>query len=404
MRRRLTLSFVILSVLLLVAAGVVRAFMVRDMVREQAAVTVHQEMVLIAEIVTDRQLVGGSLDRAFLEGLVGPSSRLEYDAAGATPIVVRGSDYDGRDDPADELSATADVFGGTVTVSQSPEVVAEIIMRDIGSVLVLYFLLAVIAGIIGFVISRALADPFRKLALAAASLGRGRFDLDLPRTRIPEALALSQALETSASQLQGRLRREREFAEHASHVLRTPLTGLRLELEDITLRDDVPENAREAAARGMVSIDEMNAIAGELVELSRSGSLVEGAEVPLSELATQLAQRWAERLDQKGRSLTASAEGDLTLAYTPGPIEHVLDLVLAEVVRHGTGAVRIVFQGKEEGGHLRIRVLSDADALYLKGEEPAPRLDQVRRVVEALGGRIAFDEPAVGLDILLPHR
>lgn len=403
MRRRLTLSFVILSVLLLMAAGVVRAFMVRDMVREQAAVTVHQEMVLIAEIVTDRQTVGGSLDRAFLEGLVGPSSRLEYDGDGAKPIVVLGADYEGSEDPADELSATADVFGGSVTVSQSPDVVSEIIMRDLGSVLVLYFLLAVVAGVIGFLISRALAEPFRKLALAAASLGRGRFDLDLPKTRIPEALALAHALETSAGQLQSRLRREREFAEHASHVLRTPLTGLRLELEDITLRDDVPESAREAAARGMVSIDEMNAIAGELVELSRSGSLVEGAEVPLSELATQLAQRWTDRLDQKGRSLTASAEGDLALAYTPGPIEHVLDLVLAEVLRHGTGAVRIVFQGKE-GGHLRIRVLSDADALYLKGEEPAPRLDQVRRVVEALGGRIAFDEPAVGLDILLPHR
>ena len=403
MRKRLTVAFVLLSILLLVAAGVVRAFMVRDMVREQAAITVHQEMVLIAEIVTDRQLVGGSLDRAFLQGLVGPQSRLEYDADGAGAIVVRGADYDGRDDSAEELSASAEVFGGSVTVSQSPEVVSAIIKRDLGSVLVLYLLLAVIAGIIGYTISRALAEPFRKLSLAAASLGRGRFDLDLPRTSIPEARALAQALETSAGQLQGRLRREREFAEHASHVLRTPLTGLRLELEDITLRDDVPENARTAAARGMVSIDEMNAIAGELVELSRSGSLVEGAEVPLSELSTQLAQRWADRLDQSGRPLTASAEGDLTLAYTPGPIEHVLDLVLAEVIRNGQGAVRIVFQGKE-GGHLRIRVLSDADALYLKGEASAPRLDQVRRVVEALGGRVSFDEPAVGVDILLPHR
>ncbi len=100
MRKRLTVAFVLLSILLLVAAGVVRAFMVRDMVREQAAITVHQEMVLIAEIVTDRQLVGGSLDRAFLQGLVGPQSRLEYDADGAGAIVVRGADYD---DPVTHL-------------------------------------------------------------------------------------------------------------------------------------------------------------------------------------------------------------------------------------------------------------------------------------------------------------
>ncbi|HRD61866.1 MAG TPA: hypothetical protein PL137_13235, partial [Nocardioides sp.] len=83
-------------------------------------------------------------------------------------------------------------------------------------------------------------QPFRQLAVAAGQLGRGRFDLDLPRTRIPEARAIRDALLTSAGQLQERLTSEQAFAEHASHVLRTPLTGLRLELEDLAGRPDVP--------------------------------------------------------------------------------------------------------------------------------------------------------------------
>ena len=128
---------------------------------------------------------------------------------------------------------------------------------------------------------------------------RGRFDLELPRTRIPEARAISNALRTSALQLEDRVHRERDFAEHASHVLKTPLTGLRLELEDLTLRDDVPADVKETAARSLAAIDEVSNVAGELVELSRKGSLVAGAELPLVDLASQLAQRWADRLDPR---------------------------------------------------------------------------------------------------------
>jgi signal transduction histidine kinase len=261
-----------------------------------------------------------------------------------------------------------------------------------------------LAGLIGFLISRQLSAPFRQLAIAAAALGRGRFDLDLPDTRIPEARAIAQALGTSAGQLEDRLRRERDFAQHASHVLRTPLTGLRLELEELTLRQDVAPDVQESARHGLASVDEMNAVVGELVDISRSGSLVAGAELPLVDLATQLAQRWSDRLAARDRTLSASAEGDLTLTYTPGPVEHVLDLVLAEVVRRGTGAVRIVFQG-EDSGHLRVQVSSVGPDAAAEGKGGSgARIEQARSVVAALGGRIAGDDPARGIEVLLPRR
>ncbi|MCW2844083.1 MAG: histidine kinase, region domain protein [Nocardioides sp.] len=403
MRERLTFSFVVLSVLLLLGAGVVRSFILRDLIREQESAHVQQEIILISDIVSDRQASGGSINKQFLDSLVGKNSRLEYTPEGAAPIVVHGVGYEGSDDASQDLSASDDVYGARVTVSQSPEVVKDILGRDIGSVIVVFLMIAVVAGTIGFFVSRALSAPFRQLAVAAAALGRGRFDLELPTTKIPEARAIAQALATSAGQLEDRLRRERDFAEHASHMLRTPLTGLRLELEELTQRSDVPADAKAAAARGLASVDEMNAVAGELVELARSGSLVEGAAVPLADLATQLAQRWSDRLAARDRPLTASAEGDLTLTYTPGPVEHVLDLLLAEVVRRGTGAVRIVFQG-QDGGHLRLTVSSEATSSAMGGEQALPRMEQARAVVEALGGRLTGEDPASGLEVLLPRR
>jgi len=260
-----------------------------------------------------------------------------------------------------------------------------------------------VAGIVGFIIASALSSPFQRLAVAAGALGRGRFDLELPKTRIPEARAISNALRASAHQLEDRVHRERDFAEHASHVLRTPLTGLRLELEDLTLRDDVPEDVKETAARSLASVEQVGTVAAELVDLTRRGSLVEGSELPLVDLATQLAQRWADRLGARNRTLTAAAEGDLSLTYTPGPVEHVTDLLLADVVRRGTGPVRIVFFG-EEAGHLRIRVECEGRTDESSDGDQLDRVSQVRSVVEALGGRVSGEHPADGIELLLPRR
>ena len=406
MRNRLTVSFVLLTTLLLLGAGVVRSYVLRDLVREQEASHVREESVLVAELVTQRRAGDEPVDRAFLSGLVGADDRLQYNPTTGRQVVVLGTAYDA--DPAaggagTDTSATTPVPDGTVTVSQSPAVVRDILGRDLWSVGVLFLMIAMLAGLIGYLISRALSAPFRQLAVAAEALGRGRFDLDLPRTGIPEARAIAQALGTSAGQLEDRLRRERDFAERASHLLRTPLTGLRLELEDLTLRDDVPPDARAAAARGLVAVDGVDAVAGELVELSRSTSLIEGAELPLVDLATQVAQRWADRLAAGDRALSASAEGDLTLTYTPGPVEHVLDLLLAEVVRRGSGAVRIDFEG-QDGGHLKVRVSADGPAVPTRGRRPEPDLAPARTAVEALGGRIRGEDPADGLEVLLPRR
>jgi hypothetical protein len=406
MRNRLTVSFVLLTTLLLLGAGVVRSYVLRDLVREQEASHVREESVLVAGLVTQRHADDEPVDRAFLSGLVGADDRLQFTPTTGRQVVVRGTAYDaapaaGRDGA--HASATTPVPGGTVTVSQSPAVLRDILGRDLWSVAVLFLMIAMLAGLIGYLISRALSAPFRQLAVAAEALGRGRFDLDLPHTGIPEARAIAQALATSAGQLEDRLRRERDFAERASHLLRTPLTGLRLELEDLTLRDDVPPDARAAAARGLVAVDGVDAVAGELVQLSRSASLIEGAELPLVDLATQVAQRWADRLAAGDRALSASAEGDLTLTYTPGPVEHVLDLLLAEVVRRGSGAVRIDFEG-QDGGHLKVRVSADGPAAPTRGRRPEPDLAPARTAVEALGGRIRGEDPADGLEVLLPRR
>ena len=98
MRNRLTLSFIVLSILLLLGAGVVRAFVLRDLIREQESAHLQQQAALVAEIVTTQQADGGGVDRGFLEGMVASDGRLEYAPPGRRPRSSCGAtSYDGTD-------------------------------------------------------------------------------------------------------------------------------------------------------------------------------------------------------------------------------------------------------------------------------------------------------------------
>ncbi|WP_028652772.1 histidine kinase dimerization/phospho-acceptor domain-containing protein [Nocardioides halotolerans] len=400
MRARLTASFVVLSVVLVVGALWVRGYTEYSEQRTHESRELRGEAIAVALLIDQREQLGRPVDRAYLSGLVDTSDRLQYDPVDDEPIVVEGKAYD-EDRPDDAIRATVDAAGGTVTLTQAGEVLGSLTSRDKGSLGFLVVLVALLAALVGYVMALLLSGPFRQLAGAAGQLGRGRFDLDLPRTRIPEAKAISQALLTSAGQLQERLASEQAFAEHASHVLRTPLTGLRLELEEFAERDDVPPDARQAATRSIGRIEAIDSVTGDLVALARRGALVAGAEIPLRDLATQAAQAWADALGEQDRQLTAAVEGEIETTYTPGPVEHILDLLLADVLRRGQGAVRMVFDADPEG-HLSIEI-SSGGVRPVTGPNVHIPLTQARAVITALGGRLSGETPE-HLSVLLPRR
>lgn len=395
MRERLAASCVLLAIVLLAVAAVIRSYTLGNELRERESARLHHEAVTVAALVDDRVGSGGAVDASFLAGFVHPDDRLVFAPDLGEPVEVRGTSYDAG---GGQLAASAGAASGRVTVSVSEGVIWAVLVGDPWSLVVLAGLALVLAGGAGLLVARALAAPFRRLADAAGALGRGRFDLDLPRTRIPEAVAISQSLSTSADQLRERLQRDREFAAHASHSLRSPLTGLRLELDELALRDDLPEDARATLARALGQVARVDQVAGELVDLQR-GSLVEGAAIPLRDLATQVAQRWADELALSDREVTAAVEGEIDQRYTPGPVEHLLDVLLPAVSAASRGAVRLVLEG-ERGGLLRITVT--AERSRLRGSDD-PFAD-ARAVCASLGGRWSGTEPMDGLEILLPRR
>lgn len=402
MRERLTAAFVLLTVTLLVGLLVIRSYTLEDELRGHEGAHVAGQAETMAAFLGMRLDAGLPVTESVLAGAVGADQAVEYTAGGQT-LRVEGDRFDEGNDGQD-FGAAADVPGqdASLRLLQSDESVDDLVGDERGSIALLALLVAIVAAMVGYVVAKLLASPFLKLAVAARQLGRGRFDLELPHTRVPEARAIGQALQTSAGQLQERLASEEAFAQHASHVLRTPLTGLRLDLDDLSMRRDLPEDVRATMAHAVVRIDAMDEVAGELVALSRSNSLVAGADIALRDLGTQCAQAWADALGPYDRPLTAAVEGETDLRYTPGPIEFVLDILLTDVLRRTRGAVRLTFHADEEG-HLTITVSSSGETRTESGDDRA--LAKARAVVTALGGRLKGTHPGEGgITVWLPKR
>lgn len=399
MRERLTAAFVAITLLVLLGAAFVRSYAVTGELRERESDFVNDQARSIGQVLALETAEGEEIDEGLLTQFLVPRTRLLFERRGERDIVLTGADFDAGEEG---VSATVFMADGAITVTRSSsQPIDTIYGGNIASTFGLLLLLAIIAGVTGYFVARGLSRPFRELATAAAALGRGRFDLDLPTTRIPEARAIAQALDSSAGQLRERLEREREFGLLASHALRTPLTSLRLTLEELVGDPSIGDTTRQTALDCLQTVGSIGEIAGELVEVSGRGVLVAGAALPLRDVAFQVAQRWSETLEDDGRSLTAAVEGDIELLFTPGPVEQVLDLVLSELVGHHRGDVRLVFEGLAS---LLVITITCTDGAGARATLDLPVTERTAPVLAALGGRIELPDGEESLRVLLPRR
>lgn len=405
MRERLTFAFVAVTVLLLVGAAALWATEVEDRLVADETSAADAEARAIALIVAERAESEPELTADDVRDLVSEDERVELDHGGATLEVV-GDDFDPDSDQL--VTATVVTEGGQVRVTHDrSDVLGSPFGPDWTSLLATLLIIAVLAGLAGYAVAQVLSAPFRQLSTAAAALGRGRFDLDLPDTRVPEALAIGRALDSSAALLRDRIERERELGLNTSHLLRTPLQSLRLRLEDLVADPDLSEDARESAVACLRSVGRLSEVAGELVQMSRGGDLVAGAAIPLRDLAAQVAQRWSDVLADTDpeRVLSAAVEGDIHLPFTPGPIEQALDLVLEDVRAHETGGVRLLFEGAESW--LRVDVMRTVDVALEPsglGAPSHPPSDGTQHLLGALGGRLEVLPDGAAWRVHLPRR
>ncbi|QCX28499.1 histidine kinase dimerization/phospho-acceptor domain-containing protein [Nocardioides jishulii] len=366
MRERLVIAFVGMTVAMIAMYGIPRAYVLADLVNDQEELKVERSSLLLAALVDERVRGKDEVDEAFLSDFVLERGSITYVAADGTEVQVGDTGS-----PDGNLTRTRELDdGGTLTLTRSEKIVSERISQALLPLVTTGLGLMVFAAIGGFFIARRLARPFRELAGAAEQLADAKFDVDLPRYSIPEAEAISSALRLASSQLDDLLRMEREFAANASHQLRTPITALRLTLEDLTMWPETPPAVADELNANIGELDRLSASINELLELSRGKRLGEAVDLDLNRLASESVQRWRSKVEETGRALVHSPTGPVPAHVTPGPVLQILDVLIENALCHGEG--RITVGARQRGQYLDVLVVDEGptrvdEAVFQRG-------------------------------------
>lgn len=267
-----------------------------------------------------------------------------------------------------------------------------------------WFMAAVAAGVVGLailaalILGRRLARPLEQLALAARRLGEGDFALRAPAAGIREVDEVAGALNAAAGRLDDLVSRERAFSANASHQLRTPLAALRLELETMELNGDSSPQLPTALAQ----VDRLQETIETLLSLAR-GEPADDSVTPLRELLEDACSRWRGPLAAQGRTLRVRSESpEIRVRASPSVLREILDVLLDNAVRHGSGAVEL--QARLSGGSVAVDVADEGTGPPLDAEEVFARragvgghgigLALARSLAHAEGGRLLLSKPA----------
>ncbi|WP_436701131.1 sensor histidine kinase [Nocardioides sp. BYT-33-1] len=400
MRERLVLAFVGLTVAVIGLYGVPRAYFLADLVRDQARTGLVGTAEVLETLVEERTRRGGRVDVELLRAGLVSADRVELDRASGPDLSV------GRTDGADggiRVDRTLD-DGSTLRLSVSGASVGQSIREALLPLVLLGLALALGAAVLGFVLARRLSRPFQELAGLSRDLGHGRFDIEVPDYAVPEADAIADSLRGAASRLDELVRREREFAANASHQLRTPITALRLGLEDLTLWSETAPPVAAELERGIRELDRLSAAIDELLALARGRQVDAQQEIDVAALVRASATRWSRRLATESREITVRQVGRRSRSRVPaGAVEQVLDVLVDNARGHGRGTITVEVRdagthleiGVEDEGRLRLgpEVFRRGVSTGAEGSEGIG-LAVASELAEACGGHLSVDTTA----------
>ncbi|MFJ6484459.1 MULTISPECIES: ATP-binding protein [unclassified Streptomyces] len=152
-----------------------------------------------------------------------------------------------------------------------------------------------------------------------------------------EVAAVSRALDTMASSLQGKLEAEQRFTADVAHELRTPLTGLNAAAE--LLPPGRPAELVRDRVRAMRSLTE------DLLEISRLETRSERLELDSHDLA-DLAARAIRASGTETALEVRGSRGSLRVDTDRRRLERILGNLVANAHRHGAAPVTLTVDGR----------------------------------------------------------
>ena len=304
--------------------------------------------------------------------------------------------------------AAAGVVHGAVRITYPTSAVDARITRYWLILLAIAAVVLTLAAAVGTALAAFVIRPLRSLERAAAAVGDGDLDARAPEDDgPPEARSLATVFNQTVARLEQVLRSQNEFVADASHQLRTPLTALRLRLEN--LEHGVAEPSRRDLEGSLEEVERLTRLVDALLVLARVDAAAgQVGPVDLRGLVSERVGIWAVRAADLGiRLVDDGAAGGTTLASADG-LRQVVDNLIENALEASPvgGTVAVTAAGceirvRDEGPGLSAEQRERAFDRFWRARASAGSglgLAIVRRLVEADGGDVTLEQaPGRGL-------
>ncbi|GIU97612.1 MAG: two-component sensor histidine kinase [Actinomycetota bacterium] len=262
---------------------------------------------------------------------------------GLPTATVRFSEEEGRDIMVAAAPIIDQTIVGAVRLTRRIDDVGDAIRRTTLGLIVIGGAGLLAGVVIAFALAGSLARPIQQLAGAARRLGAG--DLRARAGEVPgtsEITALARSFDEMADRVERTVRAQREFVANASHQLRTPLTGLKLQLES-AIADSADPAVRERLQAADREVDRLAQIVERLLAAAREVEEGVATHADLGRTAREAADRWAERAGRVNAVITvAGLPGDGPHAIAnPADLDQILDNLIDNAIAHGASPVEL---------------------------------------------------------------
>jgi signal transduction histidine kinase len=256
---------------------------------------------------------------------------------------------------------------------------SEVTDRVSGQLTVLWTVAAttvLLAGLLAYLMAGAVTRRINRLQKATERLAGGDLSARTEEDEgAPELRALAGSFNRMADRLEHLLQQQKGFASDASHQLRTPLTGLRLRLENAvdSLGSD-PENARVMVADSLEETYRLQRIIDGLLLLSRADSRdVARVNVDLSAVAWNRLEQWEALAEETGVRISLDALPEANVTAMPGAAEQIVDNLIdnALAVAPPGSLIRLVVSHPESDGMVELHVIDEGPGLSAEDSQRA---------------------------------
>jgi signal transduction histidine kinase len=268
----------------------------------------------------------------------------------------------------------------------------------------------VVAGALGWYLSRRISEPVAQLSAAADRIAEGRYDVEIPVVPMDDEIShLADRFGQMAARLAEADEQERNFLMSVSHELRTPLTAIRGHVD--ALREGVVEDAtlREQSLDVIATEAERLArLVGDILDLAKLEAnrfMLLEEEVDMEALCDRAYTAFSEEARRRSIEYKRELDGGPVILTDGDRVFQIISNLLSNAFRWTPDGGRVELSLDQANGSVRVAVDDTGPGIRLEDRERIFRpfvsqdgaggtglgLAIASELAVALGGRIHLD-------------